>query len=258
MLWEYGYDTGDQLVAAVKKSTDPTPVVLKRYGYGYDAGGNRLGEQIDDVLTGATYNNMNQLVSHQPAGPLRFEGTVSEPATVTIAGKPATVSSTNRFDGPAAVVSGTNTVSVTATDPSGNSRTNTYQVENTGPNKTFTHDANGNLTSDGTRTFEWDARNQLVAINVGTHRSEFTYDGQQRRVRIVEKESGVTQSDTKLVWCENEICEERAADGTTVTRREFERGEQVAGAAAVLCIGSSGQHRGSDGQHERGAGAVCI
>jgi RHS repeat-associated protein len=92
-------------------------------------------------------------------------------------------------------------------------------------------DANGNLTSDGTRTFEWDARNQLVAVNVGTHRSEFTYDGQQRRVRVVEKESGVTQSDTRVMWCDKEICEERAADGTTVTRRAFERGEQVAGAA---------------------------
>jgi hypothetical protein len=56
-------------------------------------------------------------------------------------------------------------------------------------------------------------------------------DGRQRRVRVVEKDNGVTQSDTKVVWCENEICEERAADATTVTRRAFERGEQVAGAA---------------------------
>lgn len=157
--------------------TDPTPVVLKRYAYGYDPAGNRLGEQIDDVLTGASYNNMNELVSQQPMGALRFEGTVSEPATVTIAGKPATVSSANRFDGAAAVSGGTNTVAVTATDPSGNSRTNSYQVESTGSTKSFTYDANGNLTGDGSRTSEWDARNQLVAVNVGAHRSEFSYDG---------------------------------------------------------------------------------
>ncbi|MCL4848503.1 MAG: hypothetical protein KJ066_18310 [Acidobacteria bacterium] len=50
-------------------------------------------------------------------------------------------------------------------------------------------DANGNLTADGTRTFEWDARNQLVAVTVGTHRSEFVYDGLQRRVRQVEKKA---------------------------------------------------------------------
>lgn len=95
-------------------------------------------------------------------------------------------------------------------------------------------DANGNLTADGTRTFEWDARNQLVAINVGTHRSEFTYDGLQRRVRVVEKENGVVESDTKVVWCRDEICEQRAADGVTVTRRALSRGEQRSGVARLF------------------------
>lgn len=50
-------------------------------------------------------------------------------------------------------------------------------------------------------------------------------------MRIVEKESSVVQSDTKVIWCRSEICEERAADGTTVTRRAFGVGEQVTGAA---------------------------
>jgi YD repeat-containing protein len=48
VLWAYGYDAADQLTAAVKQSTDPTPVVLKRYAYGYDPAGNRTVEQIDD------------------------------------------------------------------------------------------------------------------------------------------------------------------------------------------------------------------
>ena len=94
-------------------------------------------------------------------------------------------------------------------------------------------DANGNLTSDGTRTFEWDARNQLVAVTVGTHRSEFVYDGLQRRVRMLEKDDGVTTADTRVLWCETAICEERAADGVTVTRRAFGLGEQVNGAALL-------------------------
>jgi hypothetical protein len=72
----------------------------------------------------------------------------------------------------------------------------------------------------------------FVAVTVGTHRSEFAYDGQQRRVRIVEKENSVVQSDAKVVWCEAEICEERAADGVTVTRRAFALGEQ-----APICTG---------------------
>jgi RHS repeat-associated protein len=234
VLWEYGYDAADQLTTAVKRATDPQQTVLKRYGYAYDPAGNRTIEQIDDQVTGSTYNTVNELVTQSAAGAMAFEGTVNEPATVTIAGKPASVSATNQFRGTAPVTSGTNTVTISATDPSGNVATKQYQVGNTATSKAFTYDANGNLTADGTRTFEWDARNQMVAVNVGTKRSEFTYDGRQRRIRIVEKESGVTQSDTKLVWCENEICEERATDGTTVTRRAFERGEQVAGAARFL------------------------
>lgn len=55
----------------------------------------------------------------------------------------------------------------------------------------------------------------------------------------MEKESGVTQSDTKVVWCENEICEERA-DGTTVTRRAFSLGEQVAGATRFFAANHLG------------------
>jgi RHS repeat-associated protein len=88
-------------------------------------------------------------------------------------------------------------------------------------------DANGNLTADGTRTFEWDARNQLVAVNVGTHRSEFTYNGQMQRVRAIEKENGTTQGDTTFVWCDDFRCEAR--EGGTTVRRMFGRGEQVAG-----------------------------
>ncbi len=62
---------------------------------------------------------------------------------------------------------------------------------------------------------------------MGTHRSEFTYDGQQRRVRVVENENSGVQSDTNLVWCGVTICEERAA--AVVIRRAFSRGEQAAG-----------------------------
>ena len=39
--------------------------------------------------------------------------------------------------------------------------------------------------------------------------------------------SAFVQSDVRVLWCANEICEERAADGTTVTRRAFARGEQI-------------------------------
>jgi RHS repeat-associated protein len=45
----------------------------------------------------------------------------------------------------------------------------------------LTYDNNGNLTSDGTNTYVWDARNRLVAISGGVTAS-FTYDPLGRRI----------------------------------------------------------------------------
>jgi RHS repeat-associated protein len=147
-----------------------------------DPAGNRIAEQIDDATTAASYNNMNQLVSQQAGGALVFKGTVSEPANVTIAGKPAVVTPnasqppSQDFQGAVPVPAG-GQVQVTATDPSGNTRTSTYQVA-TGTPKAFTYDLNGNMTSDGTRTCEWDAENRLVAIKEGANTiAGYTYNG---------------------------------------------------------------------------------
>lgn len=46
---------------------------------------------------------------------------------------------------------------------------------------TLTYDANGNLTSDGTNTYTWNARNQLVSIS-GSVNASFQYDPFGRRV----------------------------------------------------------------------------
>jgi RHS repeat-associated protein len=44
----------------------------------------------------------------------------------------------------------------------------------------FTYDANGNLTNDGTKTYTWNARNQLIGLSGGVSAS-FQYDGLGRR-----------------------------------------------------------------------------
>ena len=240
VMWEYGYDTAEQLVRAVKKTTDPTPAILKRYAYTYDAAGNRTVEQIDNAVVGASYSNLNRLTSQQPNGVIRVAGTVNEAATITIQGQPETVSSANVFEGTATIPSGTSTFTVAATDTNNNVTSKTYEIESVGSSKTFTYDANGNLTSDGTRTFEWDARNQMVAVEIGVRRSEFTYDGLGRHTRIIEKESGVIQTEVRKVWCDGSICEERGADGTGVNRRAFNNGEQVSGAATFFAADHAG------------------
>jgi YD repeat-containing protein len=145
--------------------------------------------------------------------------------------QPAVVDANLRFTGSAPVTAGTTTVTIVATDASDNERTAVYEVDQAGTGSTLAYDANGNLTSNGTYTFEWDARNQPLAVVSGSRRTEYVYDGLQRRVRIIEKDNGIVQSDTRLVWCESEICEDRASDGQIVIRRSFTYGEQVNGSA---------------------------
>ncbi len=134
------------------------------------------------------------------------------------------------------MASGTTVVTVPATDPSGNAPTRQYEVDSLGSSRTFTFDPNGNLTSDGTRTFEWDARNQIISVTVGGYRSEYTYDGKMRRVRVVEQVSGTTQSDTKIVWCQMTACEERSVTGPAVTTSLLALGEQTNGTSIFFAI----------------------
>jgi YD repeat-containing protein len=138
-------------------------------------------------VTGDTLNNLNQLKTRQGGiGVMPIRDTTNEPSTVTVNGTPATVKADNSFEGKAAVTAGNNTVTVVATDVNGNTRTNRYNVAVSGSgSKTLVYDANENLTSDGMRTFEWDPLNRLTAVTSGTHRSEFTYNGLNQRVKIV-------------------------------------------------------------------------
>jgi RHS repeat-associated protein len=210
--YDLEYDRADQLRSAVWRTTDPTPTILKRYAYSYDPAGNRTVEQIDNAPVLSAYDSMNRLTSQTPGGTMRFAGTLNEAATVTIEGAPATVTSDNRFTGGAQVGSGTSQVVVKAKDYAGNERTNTYEVNVSGSSTTFTYDANGNLTSDGTRTFEWDAENRLVRVLEDESTvSEFSYDGFGRRSEKIA--AGVTRT---FVYDMEAVVEERLSSGGTL------------------------------------------
>jgi len=251
-VWVYGYDRADQLTSAVHQTTDPTPAILTRYAYTYDQAGNRTSEQIDDAVTLATHDSLNRLLTHAPGGPLVFQGTLNEPGTVTVNGQPAEVDAVNRFRAAVPVTAGTTTVTIQAVDASGNATEAVYEVDQAGTGKTFTYDANGNMTSDGTRTFEWDARNQLVAVNVGTHRSEFGYDGRHRRVRVIEKDDGTVTVDRRFVWAATRPTEERDAGGSV--RRFFTDGE-ASGASPLFY---TSDHLGSTRESTDGTAAIRV
>jgi RHS repeat-associated protein len=216
--YEFGYDGAERLTAATLRTTAVLPTVLKRYVYAYDKAGNRTSEQIDSAVNQASHNTMNQTTQIAPGGTMRFAGTTNEEALLTVAGKAARAVTGNGFEAEAHVGAGATQVEVKAADGAGNLRTNTYQVSISGSTRTLTYDDNGNLLSDGIRTYEWDPLDQLTAVNQGTHRSDFTYDGEGRRVRMVEKENGATVEDRRFVWDGTDIVEERNAGGIVVKR----------------------------------------
>jgi len=82
-------------------------------------------------------------------------------------------------------------------------------------------------------TLEWDAEYRLVAVTEGNNRSEFSYDGFDRRVRIVEKTNGTVVSDKRFVWRGTTLCEERDATGARTVKRFFARGVQAGSGADI-------------------------
>jgi RHS repeat-associated protein len=191
---DYGYDEVYRLKSADRSAGTPS-----RWRFAYDPAGNRTGDQKDDAAMGATFNNVNELQTRQPGGVLAFRGTTNEPASVTVAGKPAQTASDNSFKAQAPVGAGTTDVAVTATDPAGNVRTNTYRVTASGAGVTYTYDPNGNLTgrTEGTEpwTYSWNAENQLTKVEKNSaEQARFAYDPLGRRVEKVA--AGVTTSYT--------------------------------------------------------------
>jgi RHS repeat-associated protein len=126
---------------------------------------------------------------------------------------------TNQFSGTAPVPTGTSQVAVQATDASGNVRTNTYEITQAGSSKSFTYDANGNTTSEGTKTYEWNAENRLTRVCTGACQpgtdppnmlARFTYDGNGRRAS--KTAGGIT---TTYVYDGAQFLEERPSAGPT-------------------------------------------
>ncbi len=166
-IYTFTHDLVDQLTSAVLTDTNTTPTILTRQAWAYDVAGNRTVDQADDAVFATSHDALNRLQSRAPGGPIVFAGSLDEPGTVTIDGTPATVDSSNNFRGTAQLGAGTTTVTVKATDASGNEATQQYEVDASGSTTSYTYDANGNLTSDGTKTYSWNALNQLVEVKEG-------------------------------------------------------------------------------------------
>ncbi len=256
--FETGYDLADQLIYATQRNQN-TNAIIKRYAYQYDDAGNRTSEQVDNSVTSAVYNPVNQMNAQQDGGPMLFKGTLSEFSAVSIKNQTtadstvAAVDSNNVFTGFVKVVPGNNNVSVKGIDYSGNGNTttNNYPLSiSNGTSNTLTFDNNGNTISETSPAVQygWDAANRLVTITQGANVTTFVYDGRGRRVG--EKLNGAFVK--RWLWCGLELCEERNAAGNTVTKRFFPWGEQINGVKYYF----TKDHLGSVREMTDSAGAI--
>ena len=96
----------------------------------------------------------------------------------------------------------------------------------------LTWDADGNLPSDGARSYRWDVENRLVGIVYPAtpgKATSFAYDGLGRRVAITSTPAGGGSSVTaSYLWCGSVLCQARDPSNAT-TRECLAEGEYVPG-----------------------------
>jgi len=103
----------------------------------------------------------------------------------------------------------------------------------------YIYDSNGNLTSDGTRGFDYDDENQLIRLTVtNSWKSEFTYDGKMRR-RICKEftwsGSWAQISEARYIYDGMLVIQERAGNNlpTLTLTRGRDLGGSLQGAGGI-------------------------
>jgi len=239
--WEYDYDGLGQLRAAVGRETNGTTRVHEQLAYGYDPAGNLTNRANNALVQNFTItNSLNELSGVGRSGTLTVAGRVDYSGSVTVtvransegSGTAATVYGDKAFArAGVTLVDGTNTFTAMASEGSGRGDTNTVAAW-LPETVSFTYDANGNLTGDGRRSFEYDDENQLTAVEVaGVWRSEFQYDGfGRRRVRLEKawRNGGwVTSAEVRYVYDGMLAVQER--DGANLPKVTYTRGLDLSG-----------------------------
>jgi hypothetical protein len=219
----YGYDNIGQLTSASGKESGGTTRLHEQFGYAYDQADN-LSQRTNNALVQAfTVDSRNQLSTVGRSGTLTVAGTAGSPGTnvtsVTVADNgnspvSASVYGDKTFArGGVTVLSGNNTFTAVAQDAYGRSDTNSVTV-NLPSSASYTYDGNGNLTSDGLRSFTYDDENQLASVSVsGNWWTSFVYDGRNRlRIRreyTWQSSAWVETGETRYFYDGNLVVQER-------------------------------------------------
>ena len=153
--------------------------------YRFALAGNRRWGQIDTSVSGFTSNNLSQLTGQSPGGPMEFADTGDKRATITLAGRTATVEASGTWRETPDVTSGANAIPLVATDVNGNTTTKTINITvSGGASRTLIYDLDGELLNNGAgKIYAYDATNQLVSITLRSNVTAFGCNGLGQRVR---------------------------------------------------------------------------
>ncbi len=211
-----------------------------------------------------TVDSLNQLSSVARTGTLTVSGALPAPATslaVNSAAAQTYGDLTFAAAGNNLTNNGTNTFTIAATNAYGVATNYTLAVNLPTPVNLY-YDNNGNLTSDGTRTFSYDAENRLTNVLV-TNQTQtlYVYDGLSR-CRIATNyawQSGWVVSNVTRYICDGMlILQERSGSNTPVVTytRGLDLSASLAGAGGIGGLLARTDANGSTFYHADGNGNV--
>ena len=226
----YGYDDAHQLTSVA--ATRPSDAAR----YRYDAAGNPVDRAELGLDVTNSFNNLNQIVTGSWTGAtLTVAGTVNYPVgSISVNGQPGTVYPDSTFDVAAVpVVPGTNTLTATYIGPAYTNApmtatdTSTVVLGDT----LYSHDANGNLTSDATFTYQYDLANQLTNVirkSDSVSVLQCRYDAIGRRVEAIRSDGTVD----RYIYFPASFLVLAVLDETNTPKELYTRGPDLSGTFA--------------------------
>ena len=228
-----GFDNIGQLTSWNASEVGGIPRQNEQLGFGYDAAHNLHTRNNGNLAQTFTTDAANQLNSVTRTGNFTVSGATPAPArSVTVNGQAAQIYGDFTFARTnIALADGSNAFAIIATNVYGAKATNIFTL-NLPQSVGLSFDNNGSLTNDGTRTFGFDAENQLTNVTVANRfKKDFVYDG-LNRLRI-KREFGWTGSawaqtnEVHFIWDGNVIIQHR--DSNNVPTLTLTRGLDLSG-----------------------------
>jgi len=192
--WVYGYNWLGQVTNVCKYFATGAPVPGQQFDYAFDTIGNRTqtmsgGDTYGANLRVANYtaNNLNQITSRDIPAYVDIMGASILTNTVTVNGQTA-YRNQEYYRQQLAANNGTSALWTNITVAGGQTVTGNVYVPK--EPESFSYDLDGNLLSDGSWAYTWDAENRLVGMTNNTgvgplYGLGFAYDPKGRRIQKI-------------------------------------------------------------------------